>query len=124
MRFKAVVEKHNGPSHGELTFLMNSLFGGFNCAVGRLRREGVGGWRVRRGAGVQSMVHPKMKWIIECGINTANNLRSPPFQTERKTGKNGARKRGKRQAKRKGVREKEGERERKSRLPSGGKSCY
>ena len=29
---------------------------------------------------VQSVVQPKMKWIIECGINTANNLVSPPFK--------------------------------------------
>ena len=26
----------------------------------------------------RSVVHPEMKWIIECGINTANNLGSPP----------------------------------------------
>lgn len=34
MGFEVVVENHSGLSHGELTFLMNSLFGGFNCAVG------------------------------------------------------------------------------------------
>lgn len=33
---------------------------------------------------VQSMVHPEMKWIIECGINTANNLGSPPFKEKEK----------------------------------------
>ena len=31
---------HNSLSRGELTFLMNSLFGGFNCAVGRRWQEG------------------------------------------------------------------------------------
>lgn len=59
-----------------------------------------------------------MKWIIECGINTANNLGSPTFKKKEKNGANGARKRGKRRANRKGVSE------RKSQLPSGGKSCY
>lgn len=46
-----------------------------------------GGWC--KGSGetrgrVQSMVHPEMKWIIECGINTANNLGSPPFRKKEK----------------------------------------
>ena len=69
---------HNSLSRGELTFLMNSLFGGFNCAVGRRWQEGAkkkrGGREGRRGARVQSTVYPEMKWIIECGINTANKL--------------------------------------------------
>ena len=29
---------------------------------------------------VQSTVQPEMKWIIECGINTANKPRKPPFE--------------------------------------------
>ncbi len=33
---------------------------------------------------VQSIVHPKMKWIIECEINTANNLGSPLFRKNEK----------------------------------------
>lgn len=69
-----------------------------------------------------------MKWIIECGINTANNLGSPPtlqlllshpFQkTERKNW----RERWERDTERE--KRGEGERERKSQLPSGGESCY
>lgn len=52
--FEAVVENHNGLSHEELTFLMNSLFGGFNCAVGE-----TGGGRVQRerGGKGQGSVH-------------------------------------------------------------------
>lgn len=78
--FEAVVEIHNGLNRGELTFMMSSLFGGLNCAVGETDRGG----RVRKGEGeargrVQSTMHPEMKWIIECGINTANNLGSPPL---------------------------------------------
>ena len=41
----------NGLSRGELTFLMNSLFGGFNCAVGRRRQEGTKKKRERGGEG-------------------------------------------------------------------------
>lgn len=69
---------------------------------------------------VQSMVHPEMKWIIECGINTANNLRSPPFRKKEKPERMERERGGRDRGKRKGVRE----RGRKSQLPSGGKSCY
>lgn len=58
-----------------------------------------------------------MKWIIECGINTTNNLGSPTFKKKEKNGANGVRRRGETRAKRKGVRE------RKSQLPSGGKAA-
>lgn len=61
------------------------------------RQEGAKGewWWVWGARGrVQSMMQPEMKWIIECGINTANSLGSPPFQKERKTRENGARGRG------------------------------
>lgn len=81
--FEAVVENHNGLSHEELTFLMNSLFGGFNCAVGETEAGGCKGRGEARGR-VQSTVHPKMKWIIECGINTAKNLGSPPLKKKEK----------------------------------------
>lgn len=47
-----------------------------------------------------------MKWIIECGINTANNLGSPTFKKKEKNGANEARKRGEETGK-----EKRGERE-------------
>lgn len=66
--------------------------------LGTQRREGSkkkGGER-REGtrAKVQSTLRPKMRWIIECGINTANDLGSPPNTTtplekERKTGEKG-----------------------------------
>lgn len=47
-----------------------------------------GGGGGEGGRRVQSTVHREMKWIIECGINTANNLGSP-FQTERTTRERG-----------------------------------
>lgn len=53
-----------------------------------------------------------MKWVIECRINSANNLGNPSFEKKKKA-------RG-----RKRERKKRGETERKSQLPSGGKSCY
>lgn len=60
---------------------MNSLFGGLCCAVGDTEAGGHkkrGGGRVGTRARVQSTLRPKMRWIIECGINTANDLGSPP----------------------------------------------
>lgn len=114
----------NGLSRGELTFLMNSLFGGFNCAVGRRRQEGTKKKERegRRGARVQSTVYPEMKWIIECGINTANKLWRPPLsKKKRKTAENGARERGGRDGQREKGWDREGER--KSQLPSGGKAA-
>lgn len=61
---------------------MNSLFGGLYCAVGDTEAGGCkkkkGGRRVGTRARVQSTLRPKMRWIIECGINTANDLGSPP----------------------------------------------
>ena len=40
----------------------------------RAQKKKKGGREGRRGARVQSTVYPEMKWIIECGINTANKL--------------------------------------------------
>lgn len=37
-----------------------------------------------RGFKVQPTVHPEMKWVIECRINTANNLGSSSFKRRRK----------------------------------------
>lgn len=64
------------------------------------------------------MVHPEMKWIIECGINTANNLGSLPFKKKEKLERMEQERRG-----RDGDKEKGWEKERKSQLPSGGKAA-
>lgn len=40
LRGEPLRKTRKGLSSGGLTFLMNSLFGGFNCAVGRRRQEG------------------------------------------------------------------------------------
>ena len=55
--------------------------------------------RWEAGGRVQSTVQPEMKWIIECGINTANNLGSPHplFPKERKSGENRGRRDGQRE---------------------------
>lgn len=97
---------------------------------GRAQKKG-GERRVGTRARVQSTLRPKMRWIIECGINTANDLGSPPDATtplekERKTGVKGVGKEWGEKSKEKkgGGVGLEGERERKSQLPSGGKSCY
>lgn len=74
--------------------------------------------RVKEDRGeVQSRVHPQMKWVIEWGINSANNLGSPlPFQTGvKKNIENGVSRDGEREM---------SEAERKSHPPSGGKGCY
>lgn len=49
--FEAVVEIHNGLNRGELTFMMNSLFGGLSCAVGETEAGGCEREKGRRGAG-------------------------------------------------------------------------
>lgn len=54
--FEVVVEIHNGLSRGELTFMMNSLFGGLNCAV-KETEAGGGGYEERRGGEGQGSVH-------------------------------------------------------------------
>lgn len=51
---------------------------------GGCKRRGETGWG---GVRVQSTVHPEMKWIIECKINTANNLGSPLFKKNEKLGR-------------------------------------
>lgn len=45
---------------------------------GRAPKKKGGERRVGTRARVQSTRRPKMRWIIECGINTANDLGSPP----------------------------------------------
>lgn len=100
--------------------------------LGTQRREGAkkrGGGGVGTRARVQSTLRPKMRWIIECGINTANSLGSPPNATTPlekggKTGEKGVGKEWGEKSKEKKGGGLEGERERKSQLPSGGKSCY
>lgn len=68
----------------ELESLMSSLFGSFNCAVAWHRQEGAKGVNEERGFKVEPMTHPEMKWVIECRINTANNLGSSSFKRRKK----------------------------------------
>lgn len=70
-------------------------------AQGRLIPGRVFGGAARRlRARVQSTLRPKMRWIIECGINTANKLGTlppphpHPLKRERKTGGPGEKERG------------------------------
>lgn len=71
------------------------------------RAQKKGGGQVGTGARVQSTLRPKMRWIIECGINTANDLGSPPtspplLKKKEKPERREWEKSGERRAKRKG----------------------
>lgn len=49
-------------------------------------RQGGDGGAGRWGGGLRfkPVVHPEMKWVIECRINTANNLGSSPFEKRKR----------------------------------------